>query len=220
MGVPSVSVRLAVEGPVDEVILRRILNLVGIRCGSVYGKRGKTHLESHLDGYNRAARWTPWIVVIDLDQSASCAPLYVRARLANPSSLMCFRVAVRSVESWLLADAERLAVFLSVSRARVPRLPDTLDHPKRALVDLARQSRRTAIREDMIPGPRSHRQVGPGYTARIIEFVSGSGSRWRPDVAAERSDSLRRCIRSLQTLAPTMIVSRDLPPPPTASPGT
>jgi hypothetical protein len=31
--------------------------------------------------------------------------------LPQPAQLMCFRVAVRELESWLLADAEALAAF-------------------------------------------------------------------------------------------------------------
>lgn len=201
----NVPVKLVVEGPTDEAILRRVLELVGVPCGSVYGRRGKAYIEKQLSNYNQAARWSPWLVVVDLDKSAPCAPLYVRARLPNPSSLMHFRLAVRATEAWLLADAERLADFLGIPPARVPPLPDTLDDPKRALVDLARRSRTSSIKEDMVPRPGSHRRVGPGYPGRIIQFVTGPKSLWRPDVAASNSDSLRRCIQGLCTLTSSTV---------------
>lgn len=69
--------------------------------------------------------------------------------------------------------------------------------PKQALVNLARTSRRRAIRDDMVPREGSGRAVGPGYTSRIIEFVS---NHWRPEQAAHVSDSLRRAIARLEIL--------------------
>jgi hypothetical protein len=112
---------------------------------------------------------------------------------------MCFRVAVREIEAWLLADRERLAAFLGVKSARLPANPEEEPDPKRIIVELAQQSRRREIREDMAPRPGSGRQIGPAYSSRLIEFVSGSGG-WRPEVAARSSDSLRRCLSCLRKL--------------------
>ena len=68
------------------------------------------------------------------------------------------------------------------------------------MVDIARHSRRREIREDMLPRTGSGRVVGPAYTARLIEFVMGGKIGWRPEIAAERSESLKRCLRSLRRL--------------------
>ena len=68
------------------------------------------------------------------------------------------------------------------------------------MVDIAKGSRRREIREDMIPRTGSGRVVGPAYTARLIEFVIGARNAWRPEVAAERSESLKRCLRCLNRL--------------------
>ncbi len=113
---------------------------------------------------------------------------------------MCFRVAVHAVEAWLLADTERMAAFLGIPTERMPLNPDTVLDPKASLIDLARQSRRKVIRGDIVPREGSGSRVGPGYAGRLIEFVTATERSWRPDVAAERSDSLRRCMESLQTL--------------------
>ena len=109
---------------------------------------------------------------------------------------MCFRLAVRAIESWLLADAEQLAAFLRVSSAKIPVNPDGEHDPKMTLVNLARYSTKKNIREDMVPREGSGGKVGPGYVGRVIEFAQ----LWRPEVAAERSDSLRRCLAALETL--------------------
>jgi hypothetical protein len=114
---------------------------------------------------------------------------------------MCFRVAVRAVEAWLLADGEAIAGFLGVARTAIPsRSPDDLDDPKRMLVEIAKSSRRREIREDMVPRPASGRSVGPAYASRLIEFAT---SAWRPEVAAMCSESLRRAIASLERLVGT-----------------
>ncbi len=110
-----------------------------------------------------------------------------------------FLLWVRHVEAWLLADRERISAFLGVGTVKVPRDPETLEDPTRTLVDLARQSRRRDIREDMVPRPGSGRSVGPAYTSRMIEFAADAG-RWRPEVAAENSRSLGRCRNALKRL--------------------
>ena len=193
----SVFITAAVEGYVDEAVARRLIEHVGGTPGPVYGRNGKPYLRQRIANYNHAARRSPWIVLVDLDHDAECAPPLCSAWLPNPSPYMCFRVAVRQVESWLLADRERLAKFLAVSTAKIPYVPEAINNPKNTVIELARQSRRREIREDMVPRPGSARAVGPAYTARLIEFVIGGERGWRPDVAARHSESLNRSLRCL-----------------------
>lgn len=188
----------AVEGLVDEAVARKLILHVGATPGDIHGRQGKVFLRQRIAGYNRAARYAPWVVLVDLDQDADCAPPLRAEWLAAPSPLLCFRVAVRKIEAWLLADTERIAEFLGVSRVKFPRDPERLGDPKTALVNLARNSRRRNIRDDMVPRPEGGRAVGPAYSSRLIEFV---GVRWRPEYAARRCDSLRRAIDCLRTLA-------------------
>jgi hypothetical protein len=196
MSLPTVSV--SAEGIVDEAVLRRILEYVGLPCGVVYGKAGKEYILRRLPNYNQAAKYFPWLV--DLDQDADCAPDFAKQYLPAPADQMHFRVAVRAIESWLMGDAEHLAAFLAVPKAKVPVDPDTEIQPKVTLVNVARHSRRPAIRQDMVPREGSGSVVGPGYNGRLIEFVSGIEQRWRPEVAMQTSDSLKRCIKALETL--------------------
>jgi len=194
---PPVLVSAAVEGLVDEAVVQRLIDHVGGVPGPVYGKNGKTALRSRVRGYNNAAQRAPWIVLVDLNGEYDCAPPLRSAWLRDAAPHLCFRVAVREVEAWLLADHESLAHFLRIAAARVPRQPETLDDPKRALVDLARTSRLRAMREDMVPREGSGRSIGPAYPSRVIEFVR---NQWRPDVAARQADSLQRAIACLRRL--------------------
>lgn len=106
----------------DEAVLQRLVEHVGGRTGTVYGRKGKPYLRQKIDGFNQAARYSPWVVVVDLNAEADCAPSLCAQWLPDPAPNLCFRVAVREVEAWLLADGETLARFLGVSRRSTSRL--------------------------------------------------------------------------------------------------
>lgn len=190
----------AVEGATDEAVVRRLIRHVGAEPGPVYGKKGKPDLRLRIQGFNHAAHRAPWLVLVDLDQDAACAPPMRSEWIPHPATQLCLRVAVRAMEAWLMADTDALATFLGVAATRLPADPEAEVMPKRTLVNLARRSRRMAIRKDMVPRDGSGRSEGPAYASRIIEFTS---NHWRPDVAAARSDSLRRAIACLRRLAAT-----------------
>ena len=196
----GVVISAAVEGIVDEAVARKLITHAGGTPGSIYGKQGKQALRHRIGGFNNAARHAPWLVLVDLDRDHECPPSLCSVWVPHPSAMLCFRIAVREVEAWLMADRERLAAFLGVSQSRVPADPEAINDPKMELVNLARCSRRNAIQHDMVPRHGSGRQVGPAYSSRLIEFVSSS---WQLDAAARQSDSLRRAIECLRRLVRT-----------------
>ncbi len=189
----------AVEGLLDEVVVRRLISFAGAIAGPIHVKNGKSQLLEKLAGYNQAASIAPWIVVVDLDQDEECAPLFRHRWLPTKSDLMLFRIAVREVESWLIADRERLAKFLSVPVSDVPVACESLGNPKQIMIDLASRSRRRDIRTDMVPRSGSGRHEGPAYTSRLIEFVI-RGDLWRPHIAATNCRSLDSCLARLKGL--------------------
>ena len=201
MNLPQFAIiSIAVEGAVDEAVMRRLVAYAGGQTGSVYGRNGKTALRERINGYNQAARHAPWVVLVDLDNDADCAPPIREEWVPEPAPNLCFRIAVREVEAWLMADAQTLSRFLRVGLGTLLAEPEKLERPKDTMVDLARRSRRKDIRTDMVPRERSGRRVGPAYASRLIEYIQ---EHWRPDVAAERSESLQRAIRCLQKLVRT-----------------
>ncbi len=197
MNAAPVVISAAVEGGVDEAVARRLVRHVGGQPGAVYGKGGKPSVLNNLKGYNNAGRHSPWFVLVDLDRDRDCAPLARTEWLPQPAPRLCFRIAVRTVEAWLMADVETLASYLDIARNKVPADTESLESPKTTLVNLARRSRRRRIREDMAPRQDSGRQVGPAYESRIIEYVD---TTWRPQIAARRADSLQRTIVCLRRL--------------------
>jgi len=187
----------AVEGVLDEVVVQKLIVEAGGSPGTVYGKNGKAFLRQRIQGFNNAAKAWPWLVLVDLDNEAECAPPLCAQWVPVFAPYLCFRVAVRKVEAWLLADADSLASFLSVGRNSIPTNPEQLYDPKMTMVNLARRSRRLAIRRDMVPREGSGRSVGPAYTSRLIEFVQTS---WRPKTAIGKAESLRRAILCLRRM--------------------
>ena len=197
------SIAAVAEGHLDEAVLRAVIRHAGGIPGPVYGKHGKQYIRKNLHGYNQAANHAPWLVLVDLDQDADCAPPFRATWLLRPAPMMCFRVAVREIEAWLLADRMRIAEFLAVDSRKVPNDVEAIPDPKHTVLQLARSSRQKGIRQDMLPRPGSGREVGPAYNSRLIQFVTDSRRGWRPEVAAESSESLRRCVRCLRRLVKT-----------------
>lgn len=108
------------------------------------------------------------------------------------------RVAVREIESWILADLDGFSRFTEVSRNRLPRTPEELDDPKMTLVNLVRNHGHRNVRERIVPEPRSGASEHPEYTDCLAEFVRGS---WSTERARQASGSLDRALAALGTLA-------------------
>ena len=187
----------AVEGDVDEIVLRRLIERKNFCIGGIYGRKGKDFLKQKIGAYNEAAKHNRWIVLVDLNASADCAPNLVSLWIPDRNVQMSLRVVVRAIESWLLSDKKRMAEYLNISEKHIPINPEILPNPKQTLVNLAKKSRSRQIREDMIPREGSGRDIGPAYTSRLIDFISNHRNGWRPDVAAESSNSLKRCLNAI-----------------------
>jgi hypothetical protein len=198
----------AVEGPLDEVVVRRVAGILGLSVGVVYGRQGCGYLDKRIGGYNQAAEFSPWVVLRDLDSHGCAAELAARLLPAR-CSWMVFRVVVREIEAWLLADAHAFSRFAGVAVSRIPTEPEELPDPKSALIELVRTSRRRDLLRDIVPREGSGRAVGPAYIARLTEFVTET---WDPSRAEARSASLRSLNRKLRELAERWASSASIVP--------
>ena len=196
-----IPVYLAVEDEVSEAVLKRLLKQPdrGYAIGTVFGRSGYGYLRHTIPGWNRPARGVPFIILTDLDRYP-CPSALIQdwiPRHQHPNLLL--RVAVREVESWILADRENLARFLRVNPTVVPAEPDSLSDAKAALVRTADRSRSREIRRRLVPKRGSTAKQGPDYNACLIEFVA---SGWAPSVARRTSPSLSRTMDRLQSFVP------------------
>jgi hypothetical protein len=198
-----VHVNLVVEDELSEGVLRHLLRESGrpYQVGICYGREGFGYIRRNIAAFNNAAKGTAYILLADLD-AVECAPLLVEEWLPVPRHPnLLFRVAVREVEAWLLADRKNLARFLGIQIDLVPQEFDLTPDPKAALIALARKSRRGELWRDLVPMPDSTSRQGPNYNARLADFVE---NYWDAQVAAQHSLSLAKAMRAIAVFAPTV----------------
>lgn len=188
-------VTVAVEGDLDERVAVRLVEEAGGVVSLVHGRRGKQWLRRQIDGYRYASRQARWLVLVDLDRDRCPPQLRSDWGVDEDPGGLCFRVAVRSVESWLLADRGGLSRFLGVTAAQLPTSPDRAGDPKKQLLAAAERSRSSTMRDALVP--RKNARVGPLYSTTLSRFVD---RQWDPAAAAERSPSLASCRARLAEL--------------------
>jgi hypothetical protein len=182
------------EDPVSHAIIERILGLFPdtIRIGTRYPSHGYGNIKANIEKYNTAARHLPFFILTDLD-TRECAPGLKNEWLPRGiAENLLFRVAVREVESWLLADRKNFARLLRISVENITREPDTLPDPKEEVFRLVRRSRSRSLKEDILPSRTS--RIGPGYNTVLPNFIRDS---WNPEIARTHSPSLDKTIRSI-----------------------
>lgn len=187
---------MRVEGDLDASVASRLLAEIGIPGAMIQPMGGRSVIRGKIAKYAEAARQSPWFVLVDLD-SDECPASLRNEWLGNTDSPIIFRVAVRTVESWILADQAGIASFLAVPVARIPAMPEILPDPKGTLVSLAARSKRRTVRDGVAPRLEAGKKVGPLYTQMLVEFVR---EHWNIDSAMVASPSLARCIAALSQL--------------------
>jgi len=107
---------------------------------------------------------------------------------------LIFRIAVKEVEAWLLADIDGFSNYLGISKSLIGLNPEKIPNPKETLIQLAKRSRKRLIREDIIPRDEFVK-VGPNYNDRLGDFVI---NHWNIERAMIYSDSLKRTFYHLK----------------------
>ena len=196
-----IAVTCAVEGMTDEPVVRRLMSEAGLTVGPfVRSGQAKSGIDKDLPRWNESAARIPWFVLRDLDHDdgSVCIPELRFSLLGNTAARegMCFRLAVRAVEAWLLADYEGFKRYFKVgTRLRVD--VDRLEDPKTELVNFCRRSNSRDVKSGVPPQPGSGRRVGPEYVAIVGEYCR---EVWNPDRARHRSPSLDRAMTDIDRL--------------------
>ena len=161
---------------------------------------GFSELRRDIEKYvNIARHQMPVLLVTDLDMAACPVDLVDSwfRDIGPPPPDFLFRVAVREVESWVLADHSNLAQFLGISEDIVTTTPDALPDPKREVLRLVGRSRQGRLKREMLPAAGALAAKGPGYNEHLCRFVR---STWNSGLARQRSPSLERAITRLDGL--------------------
>lgn len=137
-------------------------------------------------------------ILTDLD-TAECACVLICDWFAIPQgtpvalpSQCIFRVAVREVESWILADRAAWAEYIGIPAANFSIHPDQLNDPKEHLLNVIRRKGTKKRHRDMLPQGSAH--IGPKYNEVLCDFVD---RLWMPERAAKNSPSLDRALKAL-----------------------
>jgi len=192
-----IEIAIATEDALSETLLETVVQRSGrpVQIAQRFRRQGFGYLKSQMPVFNQIARWRPVLVLTDLDQG-ECAPQLRQDWLRqSPAPNLLFRVAVREVEAWLLADGEAFAVFIGIDPGKVPSLPEALPDPKQRLLSLVRKSRHRELKQDILPAPRARTAQGLGYNEQLCRFVR---DYWRVDCAVAHSPSLARAWQRLQ----------------------
>lgn len=192
-------VNTATEDELSERVAIKLVNSIipsGV-LGLTLRKGGAGYLRSSFDKFCQMASREHVLLLTDLDR-VSCAPQMIDNWSGDrtlPDKLL-FRIPVREVESWLLADRQGIARLMGISEASLPPYPDDLPDPKHALLSAARNASRN-VRSELVATRGSVASQGLGYNRILSQYVD---TLWNIDRAADRSPSLRRTVNRLRAL--------------------
>ena len=188
---------IAYEDALSGAILKRVLSeyAPNIIIRLELSRGGFGYLKTNAPKWNRAARNIPVLLLTDLDQK-TCPASLINEWVGEPKHPhFLFRVAVREVEAWLLADRENFAAYLNISKDKVPLNPESNQDPKALLLRLVAKSRKRRLKLDLLPVEGGTARQGPNYNEGLIRYVT---DHWDVSQAAKNATSLERMIRRLE----------------------
>lgn len=149
-------------------------------------------IKANVNKWNAAAvKGIRFIVVTDLDSSPCPVKLINEWFVNGIDTNLIFRIAIKEIESWVLADNINFSKFLGISNYSITD-SDTINDPKDFLFKLTKKSRYTNIKKDILPLDIFAR-IGPNYNNRLALFIH---SYWDIDNARQKSKSLDRAIKA------------------------
>lgn len=194
------SITIAGEGACDLRAIEAIAAYYSLKVQAKYDCRGKPNLDRRLNGFLTASAYTPWIILRDLDQDAACPAELIASMGITVPPLCRFRIVVRAVEAWLLADWQGISEWLKVKPSIIPPQPELLSNPKQSMAQLAAHSKSRALRDRLVARPEDGSVVGPEYGSALYEFID---NHWNPEraVGNDRAPSLTKAFAKIGELA-------------------
>ena len=182
-------IAIATEDALSEAIARRLIADIPTPYAIQHslGKQGNGYLRSKMGSWCQMAQYRVMLVLTDLDRANCLVEFRDQWLVADPPQNLLLRIAVREVESWVLADHVAMRALIG-AKGVLPAAPDELLDPKQSLLKLAKSAPKN-IREDLLKTIDGNLAQGLGYNARLTEWVR---SEWSPQRASERSPSLLR----------------------------
>lgn len=193
-------ITIATEDELSEAVAERLIHdyLSEFAIHKRLRRGGNGYLKEKCNAFNNMAARTPVLLITDLDQRVCAKSLiddwFPETKL---NEHLIFRIAVREIESWLLSDITAMGALLGKGGTVLNNDPETIDHPKEYLLNLARKAP-AKIRQELVREKNSIVYQALSYNARLTEFVF---FEWSPERALLNSDSLKRAIYRLKEYA-------------------
>lgn len=192
------------EDELSEVMIKKLIreSRKDLIVKTSISGRGNNYIKNNIARYNLAAKTIPFFVLTDLDRNL-CPPELITKWLPYPKHPnLLFRIAVKEVENWLLADKDSLTKFLGVSKDLIKGNDiDMLPDSKEFIIKLARKSRKKSILNGICPKVGSTAKIGPDYNGILSRFIF---ENWRLDVAVNFSKSLNKAYTALRNFNPVL----------------
>ena len=194
-------IAVVAEDKLTQAVLHKCISdfLPGFSIVRTEVKGGRGNVQRELRAYASLAQVMPVLIGVDLDADECASKLIAgwKSRYGTHQSLI-IRVAVREIESWVIADRKRIAKLINANSDTIIFSPDDLGDPKNYFLEAVQKTASIDLRNDLIPrNYNKYPRIGPAYNLQMCKFVE---LRWRPHVAMRRSDSLARAVRAIQSL--------------------
>lgn len=199
----GVAVHVVVEDDLSYTVITKILHELRLPVTiqdrlPIIGRRqaapGMGYIKNRIVAFNRAAAYCPFIVLTDLDAGA-CPSALIAAWLSTPRHAdLLLRVAVREVESWVLADRTAFHRQFRVPMGQLPQQSDAIHDPKQFLLRNVQRYAVRALREAITRKHDTNVSQGPDYNGTLGGFVE---DHWNLTRARQHSESLDRAARRL-----------------------
>jgi hypothetical protein len=196
-----IPVTLAVEDPLSRDVALQVIAYAApdVIVESPILGGGFGRLRNNCRAFNEMAAIIPVILFTDLDNGSCPRSLVTSWMKKIPQSHdFVFRVVVREIESWLMADRHAFAEFVHCPISKVPLRPEVCPDPKRELLQIVDRYAPKSIRDGLVRTVKNDRLPGFEFNERFGRFAL---TRWDPAVAATHANSLGRAIRRIRELA-------------------
>jgi hypothetical protein len=191
---------VAVEDELSKVVALKLLENKFAYDPRVLRKNGYGYLKKNLKSFCETARNVGRVLIVtDLD-STTCAPQLIKnwfGVMTKPDRML-FRIAVREIEAWIMADRDAFARFLDIEVNKIEKNMEELADPKRHLLQLAEHVKDRKLKHDLVKKEKAIATQGLGYNKRLSEFTS---NHWCPQRASENSPSLKKAIMRIEAWA-------------------
>ncbi len=186
-------VHYATEGLLDATVAEKLIVYYGGKVGRFSDYLGgKAEVDRLIPKYADAAKHgIARLVLRDLDNDEQCAGALVARLLPNSANKLCLRIAIREIESWLMADIEAFASAIPVRKSEILLNTDDIQNPKRFILDSVRRSGNRKLKRMLLSRDANQAFEGPEYTSFLQQFAM---QKWSPDraISGGRSVSLTR----------------------------